>query len=102
MYRMGTSGEKGMRCEPSTMPVAVCTLLYPQAKAGHWETEKAGYSLKVRVGRPALMLFRTCHWHRNDSTLSAQRVLLLWGVVCDAQEYCCGNFKIAAAIFLKG
>ena len=40
--------------------------LYPLAKAGHWETEKAGYKnadesvYKVRVTRPALVLSRKC------------------------------------------
>lgn len=38
---MGTVGEKGIRCESVTIPVAVCALLYLQTKVGHWETEKA-------------------------------------------------------------
>ena len=40
--------------------------LYPLAKAGHWETEKAGYKnadrvvYMMRVTRPALVLSRKC------------------------------------------
>ena len=45
--------------------------LYPSAKAGHWETEKAGYksagrlAYMVRVTRPALVVSRTCPGHRE-------------------------------------
>ena len=59
---------------PMRLTVAVCvrTSPYPSAKAGHWETEKAGYGQaprkgrfltreslhRTQVGRPALMSFR--------------------------------------------
>lgn len=39
--RLGIVGEKGIRCESVTIPVAVCALFYSQTKVGHWETEKA-------------------------------------------------------------
>ena len=64
----GIAGEKGTRCESVTIPVAVCIRKKktPSAKAGHWETEKAGdffaaacFAIGCKVKRPALMLFRT-------------------------------------------
>ncbi len=66
-YRLGTGGEKGIRCESVAIPVAVCALPYQQMKVGHWETEKAGYGLYARVRRPALMLCRRCILHRHGS-----------------------------------
>ena len=39
-----TAGEKGKGCKsPAFNSRRVCGALYPSAKAGHWETEKAGY-----------------------------------------------------------
>ena len=38
---MGTEGEKGIRSESVTIPVAVCALPYYKTTVGHWETEKA-------------------------------------------------------------
>ena len=61
----GILGEKGngVRVPSGKLSVCASKFLYPLAKAGHWETEKAGYEnadsfeiYMVRVTRPALML----------------------------------------------
>ena len=45
LYRLGITGEKGIRSEPGTVTAAVCTEIYifVGVKSGHWETEKAEY-----------------------------------------------------------
>ncbi len=88
---------------PLRYTVAVCIgALRPSAKAGHWETEKAGamrgFFRTVRVRRPALPVFRKMFFaKKNRFYLYAETGVLCRDNLCSSQESSCGNLRIAAA-----
>ncbi len=88
---------------PLRYTVAVCIgALWPSAKAGHWETEKAGikrgFFRTVRVRRPALPVFRRMLFAKeNRFYLYAETGVLCRDNLCSSQESSCGNLRIAAA-----
>lgn len=71
--------------------------LYPSAKAGHWETEKAGCrdELNDVSQKTCSDIVPQVHRHRNNSFVALTNCV-------QAQENCCGNFQIAAAFLLRG